>query len=233
MFITDAKLYPLQDFVAYGVDGITNWEDGQFEEIVEFVKELKGRLFYNDSKATNIKATQIALSSFNTPVVLLLGGMERGQDFNELSPFMKNVKAIVGIGQCRERVLDFGKSLDIPTYIYEHLVDGFDKAVDIAEDGDIVLLSPASASWDQYKKFEDRGDEFKELVKGNSKEEIDASYEQIKSLQDTVKEKYSKKETLPTPKQKQSQPKKVSDLINRFGEMSIDEYKQARQNNFR
>ena len=82
-------------------------------------------------------------------------------------------------------------------------------------------------------KIKDIDDEFKELVKGNSKEEIDASYEQIKSLQDTVKEKYSKKETLPTPKQKQNQPKKVSDLINRFGEMSIDEYKQARQNNFR
>ena len=82
-------------------------------------------------------------------------------------------------------------------------------------------------------KIKDIDDEFKELVKGNSKEEIDASYEQIKSLKDTVKEKYSKKETLPTPKQKQSQPKKVSDLINRFGEMSIDEYKQARQNNFR
>lgn len=82
-------------------------------------------------------------------------------------------------------------------------------------------------------KIKDIDDEFKELVKGNSKEEIDASYEQIKSLQDAVKEKYSKKETLPTPKQKQSQPKKVSDLINRFGEMSIDEYKQARQNNFR
>ena len=82
-------------------------------------------------------------------------------------------------------------------------------------------------------KIKDIDDEFKELVKGNSKEEIDASYEQIKSLQDTVKEKYSKKETLPTPKPKQNQPKKVSDLINRFGEMSIDEYKQARQNNFR
>ena len=82
-------------------------------------------------------------------------------------------------------------------------------------------------------KIKDIDDEFKELVKGNSKEEIDASYEQIKSLQDAVKEKYSKKETLPTPKQKQNQPKKVSDLINRFGEMSIDEYKQARQNNFR
>lgn len=82
-------------------------------------------------------------------------------------------------------------------------------------------------------KIKDIDDEFKELVKGNNKEEIDASYEQIKSLQDAVKEKYSKKETLPTPKQKQSQPKKVSDLINRFGEMSIDEYKQARQNNFR
>ena len=77
---------------------------------------------------------------------------------------MGNVKGIVGIGQCRERVLEFGESLNIPTYIFEHLVDGFDKCYEISDDGDIILLSPASASWDQYKECEVRGAEFKKKV---------------------------------------------------------------------
>ena len=78
---------------------------------------------------------------------------------------MKNVKAIIGIGQCRERVREFGNSLKIDTYIYEYLKDGFNKIIDIKKRGDVVLLSPASASWDQYKECEERGREFKELVR--------------------------------------------------------------------
>ena len=77
---------------------------------------------------------------------------------------MKNVKTIVGIGQCRERVLEFGKGLNIPTVIYEHLTDGFDKCFEESSEGDIILLSPASASWDQYKECEVRGAEFKSKV---------------------------------------------------------------------
>ena len=77
---------------------------------------------------------------------------------------MKNVKAIIGIGQCRERVKDFGKRVNISTYIYEHLKDGFKKITEIMQEGDVVLLSPASASWDQYKECEIRGQEFKDLV---------------------------------------------------------------------
>ncbi len=134
------------------------------EHRLEYVDTVNNVQFYNDTEATNIKCTQIALSSFEKPIVLILGGLERNQDFNELNDYMKNVKAIVGIGQCRNRVLEFGKSLNIPTYIYEHLVDGFDKCVEVSEPGDIVLLSPASASWDQYKECEVRGKEFKDKV---------------------------------------------------------------------
>ena len=83
---------------------------------------------------------------------------------------MKNVKAIIGIGECRERVHDLGRKLDIETYIYEYLKDGFKKIIDIEEKGDIVLLSPASASWDQYKECEVRGDEFKDLVRKHSED---------------------------------------------------------------
>ena len=134
------------------------------EHRLEYVDTVLGRRFYNDTEATNIKCTQIALSSFDKPIIIILGGLERGQDFNELTPFMKNVKSIIGIGQCRERVLEFGKSLNIPTFIYEHLVDGFDKCFEVSNDGDIILLSPASASWDQYKECEVRGAEFKRKV---------------------------------------------------------------------
>ena len=134
------------------------------EHRLEYVDTIRGRKFYNDTEATNIKCTQIALSSFNDPIILILGGLDRGQNFNELSLYMKNVKVIIGIGQCRNKVLEFGSSLNIPTFIYEHLSDGFDRAVDESCEGDIILLSPASASWDQYKECEVRGAEFKNKV---------------------------------------------------------------------
>ena len=135
------------------------------EHRLEFVDEINGVRFYNDTEATNIKCTQIALSSFNKPTIIILGGLERGQNFDDLSSYIKNVKAIIGIGECRERVREFGKKNNIPTYINEYLKDGFKDILKIMEKGDIVLLSPASASWDQYKECEVRGREFKDLVR--------------------------------------------------------------------
>ena len=123
-------------------DVITNFRG--VEHRLEYVDTVLGRKFYNDTEATNIKCTQIALSSFTSPIVLILGGLERGQDFNELAPFVKNVKAIIGIGQCRERVLEFGNSMNIPTYIYEHLSDGFDKCFEESDSGDIIDLTSDS-----------------------------------------------------------------------------------------
>lgn len=83
------------------------------------------------------------------------------------------------------------------------------------------------------EKVKDIDDEFKGLVTGNSKEEVDASYEKVKALQDTVKEKYSKKDTLPTPKVKQPTPQKVDDMLEKLKNMSLDEYKAARTKNFK
>ena len=131
---------------------------------LEFIKEIKGVRFYNDTEATNIKCTQIALASFSKPTMIILGGLERGQDFNDLIPYMSSVKAIIAIGECRNRVLEFGNKLNIKTYVHEHLKNSFSDIVNIMEDGDVVLLSPASASWDQYKECEERGDLFRELV---------------------------------------------------------------------
>lgn len=135
------------------------------EHRIEYVRELNGVKYYNDSKATNIKATQIALSSFKNPVIILLGGLDRGHDFFELKDYMKYVKHIVALGQCRNRVEEFAKELGIPCTNVETMKEAVPAAYAVAKEGDTVLLSPASASWDQYKKFEDRGDEFKELVK--------------------------------------------------------------------
>ncbi len=134
------------------------------EHRLEYVDTVLGMKFYNDTEATNIKCTQIALSSFQQPIILILGGLDRGQNFDELTPFMKNVKSIIAIGQCRDRILKYGQSLHIPTYSYEFLTDGFDQCIEVGQAGDIILLSPASASWDQYKECEVRGAEFKKKV---------------------------------------------------------------------
>ena len=134
------------------------------EHRLEYVDTVDGVEYYNDTEATNIKCCQIALSSFNCPIILFLGGLERGQRFNDLTPYMDNVKTIIAIGECRDRVKDYAKSINKEVFVYEHLKDGFDKAVSIATKGDVVLLSPASASWDQYKECEVRGAEFKQKV---------------------------------------------------------------------
>ena len=135
------------------------------EHRLEYVDTVDGVEYYNDTEATNIKCCQIALSSFDKPTILFLGGLERGQNFNDLTPYMEHVKAIIAIGQCRDRVCEYAKSIGKDVYVFEHLVDGFDKTVEISSPGDIVLLSPASASWDQYKECEVRGAEFKSKVK--------------------------------------------------------------------
>ena len=159
--ITIAKEFNVSNEVIYDV--INNFYG--VEHRLEFVDEINGVRFYNDTEATNIKCTQIALSSFDKPTIIILGGLERGQNFDDLADYIKNVKAIIGIGECRERVREFGKKNNIPTYINEYLKDGFKDILKIMENGDIVLLSPASASWDQYKECEVRGAEFKDLVR--------------------------------------------------------------------
>lgn len=134
------------------------------EHRLEFVRNYNDRLFYNDSKATNIKSTQIALSSFDKPTILLLGGMERGQDFYELKEYMSHVKMIVCYGENKNRIKEFGDNLMIETIVVDTVIEAIDNAYESSSNGDIILLSPASASWDQYKCFEDRGTEYKEHV---------------------------------------------------------------------
>jgi UDP-N-acetylmuramoylalanine--D-glutamate ligase len=132
---------------------------------LQFVCELKGRKFFNDSKATNILATTKALAAFEEPVILLAGGLDRGNEFDELVPSLKNVKALITFGQTAEKLERAGRMAGIKTILR---VDNVESAVPLAyqqsEQGDVILLSPACASWDQYKTFEVRGDIFIEAV---------------------------------------------------------------------
>ena len=134
------------------------------EHRIEFVRELNGVKFYNDSKATNVIATQIALSSFKNPTILLLGGLDRGHRFDDLIPFMKNVKLVVSFGQTKDRINEFCKSNNIICKVTENIDNAVQTAIDNSNIGDIILLSPACASWDQFNSFEERGDKFKEIV---------------------------------------------------------------------
>ncbi|OAT83374.1 UDP-N-acetylmuramoyl-L-alanine--D-glutamate ligase [Bacillus sp. MKU004] len=131
----------------------------------QFVKEVNGRKFYNDSKATNTLATKSALNAFNTPTILLAGGLDRGNGFDDLIPHLKNVKTLITFGETADKLQQTGEKAGIQTILR---VDNVEKAVPAAfensEVGDVILLSPACASWDQYRTFEERGDIFIKAV---------------------------------------------------------------------
>ncbi|MDN6625979.1 MAG: UDP-N-acetylmuramoyl-L-alanine--D-glutamate ligase [Pisciglobus halotolerans] len=131
----------------------------------QYIGEYKKRRFYNDSKATNTLATITALNGFSAPIILLAGGLDRGNDFDDLIPHLKNVKALVVFGETSPKLTKTGEEAGVKTIISAGSVE---KAVPISyqlsEEGDIILLSPACASWDQYRNFEKRGEAFTKAV---------------------------------------------------------------------
>lgn len=135
------------------------------EHRLEYVDTINGVTYYNDSKATNCVSTITALNSFDKPTILLLGGYDRGHSFHDLDDSMKNVKCVVCFGETKNRIEEFCNDLNIKCYKNDTLKEAMNVVKDICTPGDVVLLSPACASWDQYDRFEDRGDEFKELVR--------------------------------------------------------------------
>lgn len=135
------------------------------EHRLEYVDTIDGVTYYNDSKATNCVSTITALNSFDKPTILLLGGYDRGHSFHDLDNSMKNVKCVVCFGETKNRIEEFCNDLNIKCYKNDTLKEAMNVVKDICTPGDVVLLSPACASWDQYDRFEDRGDEFKNLVR--------------------------------------------------------------------
>ena len=134
------------------------------EHRIEVVDSKSNLKFYNDSKATNPTSTITALKVLPDNVLLILGGMERSQDFNELSGVISKVKTIYAIGEVTDRIYDYAQKNNVKCQKCYTLEVAMQKIKEDARDGETILLSPASASWDQYDKFESRGEEFKKLV---------------------------------------------------------------------
>ncbi|MGG3466576.1 UDP-N-acetylmuramoyl-L-alanine--D-glutamate ligase [Neobacillus pocheonensis] len=132
---------------------------------LQYVTEVDGRKFYNDSKATNILATINALAAFETPVILLAGGLDRGNEFDELKPYLKNVKVLITFGQTAAKLERVGREAGIKVIKHvDNVAMAVPEAFGLSDSGDVILLSPACASWDQYKTFEVRGDIFIDAV---------------------------------------------------------------------
>ncbi|MDD4706225.1 MAG: UDP-N-acetylmuramoyl-L-alanine--D-glutamate ligase [Bacilli bacterium] len=134
------------------------------EHRIEYVKEVNKRVFYNDSKSTNVRATQIALRSFKSPVILILGGLDRGFPFDDLKSDINYVKEIVCYGETKNKIKEFADRINISCNVVDNLKQAINKSYELSSPKDIILFSPACASWDQYKDFEERGKEFKKIV---------------------------------------------------------------------
>ena len=138
---------------------------GGVKHRLQFVDEIKGIKFYNDSKSTNILATQKALSGFdNSKVILIAGGLDRGNEFDELVPDITGLKKMVILGQSAERVKRAADKAGVAYVDATDIADATRKAYELSTQGDVVLLSPANASWDMYANFEVRGDLFIDTV---------------------------------------------------------------------
>ena len=132
------------------------------EHRIEFVREIDGVKYYNDSKGTNTDATITALKAFDRGVILLVGGFEKGLPMDEMKKHLGCVKKIIGFGACGARLVHdlVGEDGIVVTTLDEAVAE----ANKIAESGDTVLLSPTTSSFDQYTCFEERGDHFKKII---------------------------------------------------------------------
>ncbi|MCF8241097.1 MAG: UDP-N-acetylmuramoyl-L-alanine--D-glutamate ligase [Melioribacteraceae bacterium] len=134
------------------------------EHRLEFVREIDGVKYINDSKATNVDSVWYALRSFEDPIILILGGKDKGNDYNQIKELVKNrVKKIYAIGSSSKKVFDFFSEF-VDTEIVDTLENCVKRSLGDREEGDIVLLSPACASFDMFENYEHRGRVFKEAV---------------------------------------------------------------------
>lgn len=139
---------------------------GGLEHRLEFVRELNGVRFINDSKGTNVGAVIKSLEGFSEPVILIAGGRDKAGDFSLMRSIVKEkVKCLILIGEAREKIREALGDLT-ETILASSLEDAVGLATQVAVKGDVVLLSPACASFDMFRDFEDRGRKFKEIVRG-------------------------------------------------------------------
>ena len=136
------------------------------EHRMEFVVTIRGVDFINDSKATNVNSTWYALESMTKPTILILGGVDKGNDYEMLRDLVKEkVKAIVCLGVDNSKIVEAFEK-DVPAIAETtSAADAVNTAYKMAEPGDVILLSPACASFDLFNNYEDRGEQFKQAVR--------------------------------------------------------------------
>lgn len=142
------------------------------EHRIEFVKQIKGIEFFNDSKSTTARATEISVSSFIKPIILILGGSDKGINYDEMvKKIGGKIKLAILTGQISEKLKNsFDKNLMINYIVKKDFFEALATAYEKAESGDVVLLSPATASFDCFRNFEERGKAFKSFVEGINEE---------------------------------------------------------------
>ncbi|SEP55220.1 UDP-N-acetylmuramoyl-L-alanine--D-glutamate ligase [Piscibacillus halophilus] len=132
---------------------------------LQYVNKIHDRFVYNDSKATNISATLKAIQAFKQPIILIAGGLDRGNEFDELIQAFEHVKTCIAYGQSASKIKEAGERNQYKSIqTVDSLEEATIKAYEVSQEGDVILFSPACASWDQFKSFEERGDMFIQLV---------------------------------------------------------------------
>ena len=136
------------------------------EHRLEKVARVKGVDYINDSKATNVNSCWYALQSMKTKTVLILGGKDKGNDYNEIADLVKEkCSGLIFLGLHNEKLHDFFGDFGLPIVDAQSMPDAVNAAYNMAKKGETVLLSPCCASFDLFKSYEDRGDQFKECVR--------------------------------------------------------------------
>lgn len=132
---------------------------------LEYVRTLSGIDFYNDSKGTNVDSSVKAIESFDRPIIIIAGGYDKHIDYTDfVKAFKKNGKLMVLMGETKYKLKELCEKHEVNYILVDDMKEAIDTAYKKGEEKDVVLLSPASASWDMYKSYEIRGDEFKTLV---------------------------------------------------------------------
>jgi UDP-N-acetylmuramoylalanine--D-glutamate ligase len=133
---------------------------------LEEVEVINGVTYVNDSKATNVDSVFYALGSFNQPVILIAGGVDKGNDYSQIEELVRNkVKGLIVLGKSFEKLQNYFSGKVPQIYTTQDVQDAVNKGQEWSVPGDIVLLSPACASFDLFKNYEDRGDKFKAAVR--------------------------------------------------------------------
>ncbi len=140
------------------VDVVKNFKG--LEHRLEFVAEINGVKFYNDSKSTTVDSTYKALMSFKEPIILLLGGVHKGESYKKLENF-KNLKKVICFGEAKDIIYRDLSNLGEKIEKVEKFNEAFEKATKSANSGDVILFSPACSSFDEFQNYEERGKKFK------------------------------------------------------------------------